>query len=239
MQGLNLTSRQSISFSVSYIIAVQWSSEAMKKLDFQRELTRRQLEFPQTHTGANDFTLARAVPSALVVKSASLGPNVSSISVTSERPVHSLELFAKEAETVYDAYRQTLLQQQCQILKCTAVVRHLYSCSDHAFKYLWEDRLSQDPKDFQRLGARPVLGGGLRLVMPPMKDDAEPVQIEIKVESYFREANKMFIETLFVWPKPRLLTLDEKFDPQFRLGNVEEYAVTRVCDFAMPVQTED
>lgn len=239
MQALNLASRQSIFFSVSYIIASQWPSDAMKRLDFQRKLAQKQLDFPQTRTGVNDFTLARVEPSALLVKSASLGPNVSSISVSSERPAYSLELFAKEAEAVCDAYRQTFLQQQCQILKCSAAVRHLYSCRDHAFKYLWEDRLSQNPQDFHRLGERPVLGGGLRLVMPPVKDDAEPVQIEIKVESYFREANKMFIETLFVWPKPRLLTPDEKFDPQLRLENVEEYAVTRVCDFVMPAQTED
>ena len=239
MQGLNLESRQSIFFSVSYIIASQWSCDAMKRLDFQRELAQKQLDFLQTRTGVNDFTLVRAEPSALFVKSASLGPNVSSISVSSERPAYDLELFAKEAEAVCDAYRQTFLQQQCQILKCSAVVRHLYSCREHAFKYLWEDRLGQNPQDFHHLGERPVLGGGLRLVIPPMKDDEEPVQIEIKVESYFREANKMFIETLFVWPKPRLLPPDEKFDPQLRLENVEEYAVTRVCDFVMPAEAED
>ncbi|MHC4394735.1 MAG: hypothetical protein ACYS1A_03700 [Planctomycetota bacterium] len=239
MDGLNLASRQSIFFSVSYVIAGQWSSDAMKRLDFQRELAQKQLDFPQTRTGVNDFTFVRAEPSALLVKSGSLGPNVSSISISSERPAYSLELFAKEAEVVCDAYRQIFLQQQCQILKCSAVVRHLYSCRDHAFKYLWEDRLSQNPQDFHRLGQRPVMGGGLRLFMPPVKNDAEPVQIEIKVESYFREANKMFIETVFVWPKPRLLPPEEKFDPQLRLEDVEEYAETKVCDFVMPAQPED
>jgi hypothetical protein len=233
MQGFNLESRQSIYFGVGYLIAGQWSCNAIKRLDFQKLLAEKQLDFPKTHVGVHDFTLIRAEQSPLQIKLASLGPRVSSISISSENPVHSLELFCKEAEVVCEAYRRTWLQQQCQILQSNATVRHLYSCQEHAFKYLWEQRLGQDPQDFRHLGARPVSGGGLRLVMPAVKDDKEPVQIEIKIESFFREPNKMFIETLFVWPKPRLLPPEEKFKPALRLTSVEEYAVSKVCEFVL------
>lgn len=239
MQSFNRESRQSIYFGVDYVIASQWSSDTMKRLDFQKTLAKQQLDFPKTAVGPHDFVLVRAEQSPMQVKVASLGPRVSSVSISSERPVHSLELFSKEAEAVCDAYRQTWLQEQCQILRCNATIRHLYSCNDHAFKYLWEDRLGQNPQDFHYLGARPVLGGGLRLVMPPLKEDEEPLQIEIKIESFFRESKKMFIETSFVWPRPRLLPPDAKFDPGLRLKSVEKYATREVCDFILRTKTDD
>jgi hypothetical protein len=210
----------------------------MKRLDFQKTLAEMQLDFPQTNVGPNSFTLVRTEQSHLQVKTASLGPRVSNISISSRRPAYSLDLFSKEADAVCQAYQQTALKQQCQILQASARIQHLYSCHDHAFKYLWEDRLAQEPQDFSYLGKRPVSGGGLRLVMPPTKDDPEPVQIEIKIESFFPEARKIFIDTFFVWPQPRLLAKDEKFDPESRLKRVEEYAVNEVCDFVLRPQIE-
>jgi len=233
MEDLNCESRQSIYFGVSYVIAKEWSCDAVKRLDFQKVLAEKQLDFPQTGVGPHDFTLVRTEQSALQVKVASLGPRVASISMSSEMPVHSLELFAKEAEAVCDAYRQIWIQDRCQILQSNARIRHLYSCQDHAFKYLWEDRLGQAPQDFHYLGKRPVLGGGLRLVMPPIEEPGEPVQIEIKIESFFRELKKMFIETFFVWPEPRLLPKNEKFDPEIRLTKVEKYATNEVWNFLL------
>jgi len=230
MGGLNRDSRQSIYFSVGYTIVSEWPSGTMQWLDFQKVLAENQLDFPQTSVGARDFTLIRREPSPLQVKIASLGPRVSRILISSERPVHSLEYFCKEADVVCSAYGETFLQQESQILQCGVTIRHLYSCQDHAFKYLWEERLGQKPEDFSYLG-KPVLGGGLRLVMPPSKDSAEPVQIEIKVESFFRESQKMFVETVFVWPQPRLLQSDAKFDPAIRLTEVEKYATSKVWDF--------
>jgi hypothetical protein len=238
MQRLNRESRQSIYFEVSYVIANEWSSDVIKRLDFQKALAQMQLDFPQTSVGTHNFTLVRAEPSVLQAKVSSLGPRVSSVSISSKRPVHSLDLFCKEAEAVCDAYSQTWLKQQRQILQCSARIQHLYSCQEHAFKYLWEERLGQEPQDFAYLGKRPVLGGGLRLVMPPVKGDAEPVQIEIKIESFFPESGKMLLETFFVWPQPRLLKKDEKFDPELRLKRVEKYAVNEVCNFLLRPEPE-
>ncbi len=231
MDILNQQSRQSIYFSVSYVISSPWSVDAVGRLDFQKALADQKLDFPQTRAGIHDFILLRNEPSQLQVKAASLGPAVSSISISSDRPANSLEYFCKEADAVCGSYRQTWLKEQFQILRCKATIRHLYSCSEHAFKCLWEDRLGQDPKDFRFLGDKPVLGGGLRFVMPPISTEKEPVQIEIKIESFFRESNKFFIETIFEWPKPRVVQAEGKFDPAFRLTTAEKYAVTKVCDF--------
>jgi hypothetical protein len=230
MENFNRESRQSIYFDISYIIARDWAADTMKRLQFQKTLAEKQLDFPQTGAGPSDFTLIRIEPSPLQVKVASLGPRVSSIFIGSENPAYMLELFGKEAKTVCDAYRQTWLSEPCQILQCNARIRHLYSCRDHAFKYLWEDRLGQTPQDFHYLG-KPVLGGGLRLVMPPLKEDTEPVQIEIKIESFLREPKKMFVETFFLWPQPRLLAENTGFDVEARLKSVEKYATTNLCDF--------
>lgn len=233
MEGFNRESRQSIYFEITYVVANEFPADPMERLDFQKSLAQKQLDFPQTSGGSHAFALIRTEQSPLQVKMSLLGPRVSNLSISSKRPVHSLDLFCKEAEAVCDAYSQTWLKQQTQILQCNARIQHLYSCQGHAFKYLWEQRLGQDPKDFYYLGKKPVLGGGLRLVMPPTKQDAEPVQIDIRIESFFPELGKMFIETSLVWPKPRLLAKNDGFDPEPRLKQTEKYAITEVCDFLL------
>lgn len=230
MRGLNRDSRESIFFGVSYVIAAEWSADAIKRLEFQKLLAENQLDFSQTRFGDGGFSLIRADPGSFIVNITSPAPKVTSLSISSERGA-GLEIFCREAEAVCRAYRSVWTGEQVQILKCTATVRQLYSCTEHAFKYLWEERLGQKPEDFKHLGARPVLGGGLRLIMPPIKGDQEPLQIEVKVESFFRESGKMFIETVFVWPMPRLLNAGEQFDPKVRLAGVEQYSITKVCDF--------
>jgi hypothetical protein len=231
MEGFNSETRQSIFFGISYVLANQWTADTIKRLDFQRTLAKQQLDFPQTSVGPHEFTLSRIEPSALQVKVAGSGPQVSTISIGSKGPVHGLEMFSKEAQAVCEAYRQTWLAMQCQILQCSARIQHLYSCKVHAFKYLWEQRLGQKPNDFRYLGKRPVLGGGMRLFMPPLKEDEQPDQIEVKIESFLREPKKMFVETIFVWPKPTLLTDETNFDTAARLRTVEQYATQEVCSF--------
>ena len=149
MQGLNPASRQSIYFGISYTVTAQWSSEAVKRLDFQRVLAEKQLDFSQTKFSEAGFSLVRREPSELVVNIASLGPGVSNISISSNQPSGGLEIFCREAEAVCRGYRQVWLEQQSRVLKCTATIRHLYSCGGHAFKYLWEERLGQKPEDFK------------------------------------------------------------------------------------------
>ena len=238
MSSLNPHSLQSIYFSVNYIIALEWPSHAAKRLDFQKRLAEYKVDFDQSRVGQRDFVLVRTEPSHFMVKIASLGPRVSNISISSERPEHTLDNFTRESEAVCNAYQEVFLSQPCQILQCGVNIRHLYSCQEHAFKYLWETRLNQDPVDFAFLGKKPVLGGGLRLVIPPVMGETEPVQIEVKIESFFQESNKMFVETAFVWPQPRLLPIEKKFDSTIRLQRVEKYAKREVWEFLTKQETK-
>jgi len=233
MDKFNIESRQSIYFELSFVIAALWSADTMKRLDFQKALAERGLDFPRTSVEPREFKLLRTEPSPLQVKIASVGPRVSSISISSEKPQHTLEMFVKEAEAVCEAYYQLWLGQDFQILQCAAKIRHLYGCEDHAFKFLWEDRLGQKKEDFGFLGKRNVLGGGLRLVMPPLKDEAEPVQIEVKIESFFAESKKMFVETFLLWPRPRVIEAHRRFDVRLRMQSAEDYAAGEVCDFIL------
>ena len=230
MEALNKESCQTIFYGVNYVVASEWPSQPVQRAEFQKVLAENQVSFDQTVAGVRNFTLIRKEQSPLQVKIASLGPQVSNVGINSQYPSYTADMFLKDADTVLDVYRRTLLREPCQILQSGATVHQLYSCSDHAFKYLWEQRLNQDPQDFSHLG-KPVLGGGLRLVMPPIKGDVEPVQIELKIESFLREPNKMYIEIMFVWPQPRLLRPEQKFDPEFRLKKVEKYAIREVWEF--------
>jgi hypothetical protein len=232
MQDINRESRTSIYYGITYVLAMPWSGDKAAAVDFQKALLDNELDFSQTNIQPNLFTLLRREHSNLQVRLESLGPQVSSVQISSTKPEYELEMFVKEAKAVCRAYQQTWQQRDCQVINCNAKIQHLYSCRDHAFKYLWETRLAQEPDDFRCLGNRPVAGGGLRLVMPPYASAGqEPCSIEIRMESFLREPKKLFVETIFVWPRPRLLRKDENFDPKDRLETVEKYAAEEVWAF--------
>ena len=69
--------------------------------------------------------------------------------------------------------------------------------------------------------------------MPPLQNEVEPIQVELRIESFFPDLKKIFVETAFAWPKPRLIAPGEKFDPAEKLNRVEQYAVNEVCNFIM------
>ncbi|MFH1614745.1 MAG: hypothetical protein ABIG61_06650 [Planctomycetota bacterium] len=230
MEDIVRQSRQSIHFAISFVVAAPWSMEKKKCVDLERVLLDERLEFSQTRTSQRDFTLIRTEQSNLQVQIVSLGPQVSRMSVIAEKPEDQLELFAKEAQTVWQSYRTVWFGGPVQILERRALIRQLYSLSDHAFKYLWEDRLGQSPEDFKLLG-RPVLGGGLRFIMPPNPKDKQPVQIEVKIESFLQEAKRLFVETAFLWPKPAAISVEESSEVSNMLSAVENFATHQVLDF--------
>jgi hypothetical protein len=116
-------------------------------------------------------------------------------------------------------------------LQSDATARHLYSCDCHAFKYLWEDRLGQEERDLRYLGGRLVLGGGLRLVLPRIAHWKD--HVEVKIESFLGESEKLFIETLFVWPEPKVVSKADEFGPTQCLQTVDSFASNEVCNFIL------
>ncbi|MCL4554712.1 MAG: hypothetical protein M1565_06230 [Actinobacteria bacterium] len=115
-----------------------------------------------------------------------------------------------------------------QIVSKDVTLRYLYSISgSHAFQYLWEERLGQSDSDLAGLGGA-VLGGGLRFVMP--RTPGRRCQIELKIESFLRDSEKLFIETVFTWterdsPGARMYAGDV-------LKEVRDYALGSAIDFA-------
>lgn len=239
MQSINRQSKTSVFFNVGFLLASPWPADRTKTVDFQKALLESGLEFSQTASRGNSFILTRTDPSNLQVKLESPGPQVSAVNITAQNPQYDLEAFIHDADAVTDAYQKTFPAQQYQLIQRSARINHLYSCQAHAFKYLWEDRLGQSPDDFKTLGRRPVAGGGLRFILPPHAAEGhEPYSIEIRVGSAMREPGKLVIETVFVWPKPHVVTTEQKFELGSLLNEVEQYAAEEVFSFLTQKKSE-
>jgi len=232
MDMVNRESRTSIHFGITYILGGVAAADRTTLVEFQKALLDNELDFAQTNATAKSFSLVRTEPSNLTIRLEAIGPEVSKIQINAGNPQYELAMFIREAAAVCGAYQKTIQSRDCQIINCAAKIQHLYSCSEHAFKYIWERRLGQAAEDLACLGGRPVAGGGLRLFMPPHGVGGnDPCSIEVRLESFLREQNKLFIETTFGWPKPRLLAKDGQFDPAERLEMVERYACKEVWEF--------
>ena len=233
MQTVNQNSKTSVYFGVNYVIAAPLVKDKGKMVDFQKALLDNGLDFSQTNMQGNNFTLVRA-QSPLHVRLEANGPQVSSIHIFAQNPTCDLDMFIRDAAAVCNSYQQTWPLPQYQLIRRAAKIQHLYSCQDHAFKYIWENRLGQSADDFRYLGGRPVAGGGLRLVMPPHASESqEPRSAEIRIESFLREQRQLFIETSFVWPQPVVLQNEQAFEPGDQLGSLEDFASNEVWAFLM------
>ena len=232
MEAVNPETRTSVYFGITYVLAIGWMPEKSKAVDFQKALLDNGLDFSQTNILGNNFTLLRNQPSRLQIKLESPTRQVSSIHIIAQNPSSDMEMFIQETNAVTRSYQQIWASEQYQILRSVAKIQHLYSSREHAFKYLWEGRLGQSPRDFECLGKRPVAGGGLRLIMPPYSSgNEEPHSTEIRIESFLHEPRKILIETVFVWPKPRILQKGEKFNSGAILESLEKYATNEVWTF--------
>ena len=232
MDPINRESKTSVYFNISYLMAMPWMMDKPRMVHFQQALLDKSLDFAQTTTRANGITLVRTDPSNLQVKFESPGPQVSALHIICNNPQYDLDMFIRDADAVTEAVKKTLAMPQYQVIQSSAKIQHLYSCEDHAFKYLWETRLGQSPEDFKTLGKRPVAGGGLRFVMPPhAAPGEEPHSIEVRIQSALREPRKLVIETIFVWPQPHTIKAEENFNPTNQLNTVEQYAANEVFNF--------
>ena len=234
MDIIHRNSKTTSYFFIQYLLAGAWQPELMKAVEFEKALLENGLDFSQTNLYDNSFMLTRLQPSQLQIKIESPGPQVTAIQIVSQSPQYDLDLFCRDCDAAIGAFTRTWPANQYQQLTATGKIHHLYSSETHAFKYLWEQRLGQQAQDFHILGNRPVAGGGLRLLMPPHSvDGAEPVSIEVRIESFLRETNKLFVETVFTWPQPRNIVADEGFRPQELMEQVESFAADDLWNFIM------
>src|SRR3972149_4808292 len=200
-------------------------------LDFQKNLITNGIEFSNAMCQERTIQVVRNGPSPLQITVAALTPQIGQLVIVAPHPERPVSYFTKEASAIVEAFNQTWPAQPKQIISCDATVRDLYeTTSEHAFKELWESRLGQSLDSLGAFG-RPILGGGLRFVMPSLPNEPEPAQIEVKIESFLEDVKKIFIETQFTWPQPA--TPNAPLDPERRLNQVNEYIEREVMRFVM------
>ncbi|MGQ9625280.1 MAG: hypothetical protein ACUVV0_00030 [Anaerolineae bacterium] len=224
-------SRVTIHMGVNFLVSPMPTIDKQSNLTFQQSLVMHGIDFTKVEFKEREIVVVREAPTRLNIKVAAVGPAIGQLLIVAPQPGSYLELFIKEAEAIVKAFDSTWPAKSRQIISSDATIRDLYETSaEHAFKELWETRLRQSPDSLAVLG-RPVLGGGLRFVMPPRPDESEPVQIEVKIESFLRDTKKIYVETQFTWPHP--MPPGVPLDPSSRLKQVDNYIESKVISFMM------
>jgi hypothetical protein len=165
-----------------------------------------------------------------VAKIGGQGAAIAQLTVISAPPPRRLEDFAEEAESVLEAYR-AVWTERTQVIRRDCVLRYLYDVdTDHAFRYLWEQRLNQADDSIQRLG-RPVLGGGLRFFLPPREQVEDDTTVDVRIESFFQDPKKLFVETQMLWTTPIAAGADVQ--PSALLSEAAAYTDGPITDFIL------
>ncbi|HKZ82643.1 MAG TPA: hypothetical protein VJ793_03185 [Anaerolineae bacterium] len=230
---MNRDSRQTIHMGINFIFSPMVTIDRRSYIAFQNALLEEGIEITKTALQEQrEIALTRDMPTDLEIKVSALGPPaIGQLLIVAPHPSRDLNLFIQEIEAVLRAFDATWPEQNRQLMRSDATLRDLFETdADHAFQELWETRLKQSQESLAAFG-RPVLGGGLRFVMPPVAGEPRPVQIEVKIESFLRDTKKMFVETQFTWPSP--MPAGTTFDPAFRLHQVDDYIEQQVLSFIL------
>ena len=227
---MDTESRQTIHVGINFVFSPIPTIDPQSNLRFQQSLLSCGIEFSHNEIKEQEIIIVRERSPRLEIKVAAIsGSPVGQIIIVSPDPRCELNLFGKDVEAILQAFDSTWPGPNRQIISSDVTLRDLYeTAGEHAFKELWEKRLGQPTDSLARLG-RPVLGGGLRFVMPAQSSDPDPVQVEVKIESFLRNTNKIFVETQFVWPSPK--APGTPFEPKRRLEEVDRYVEDKVEAF--------
>jgi hypothetical protein len=197
-------------------------------------IPERGITFQQTQQQPNALALVRGNPPLTVNLSLPGAPQgatgIAQLAIISSPPQVSADEFSDSAEDVLSAY-QEVWASPAQLIMRDCVVRYLYEMpSGHAFQYLWEERLHQSA-DTLAAFERPILGGGLRFVMPPRDLQEEPA-LDVKIESYFQNPKQLFVEVSARWGPGQGAGLD----PTGMLSATNDFVNGPVMNF---LQSED
>lgn len=227
---MRVDSRQTLHLGVNFIVAPLPLIDDQHGRQFLDALAEEGIQIAQFSRSEQHVEGVNGDPAPLQIRVAQAGPQVGQLLITAPRPNRPLNIFARETASICDAFNEVWTERY-QILSRDCTVTHLYaSAGDHAFQYLWEKRLGQKGSQFEGLG-RPVLGGGLRLVMPPEGDGENPSQVEVKIESFLRDSTKIYVEVQFSWPAP--VEPNVAMNPIEMLETVEKYASNEVVNFIL------
>jgi hypothetical protein len=224
-------SRQPIHMGINFVIAPMPSINMQTNLKFQQSLIERGIEFAKVAFQEKEITIERQVPTSLVIRVLDTQPPaIGQLAIIAPHPGSGLRLFIKEAEAIIEAFRATWATRR-QIVTSDVALRDLYeSSAEHSFQELWERLLGQPAGSLSVLGWS-IGGGGVRFVVPPKPGDPEPVEIQLRIESYLQDTKKIWVETIFKWVQP--MPPDSPLDPGSRLSRVDDYIEKNVIPFIM------
>jgi hypothetical protein len=212
---------------INYVVSPPPEINKEKHLAFLKTLTDAGIDFGNANITDQEIFIGKKTP-PLQIRVITTDRPVGQLLVVAPHPNRPFALFCKEVESVVRAFGETWKSRR-QILTCDSTIRYLYeSSSEHGFKELWETRLRQPENALSTFG-RPVLGGGLRFVMPPTQSEDDPAQIEVKIESYLQDSKKIFVEVEFKWLQPK--PPGASFEPIRRLKTINEYITNQVVAF--------
>ncbi|HEX2189608.1 MAG TPA: hypothetical protein VHG51_11950 [Longimicrobiaceae bacterium] len=231
-------SRQTIQFNVGFLVGPALELDEQRFAAFRSRLEEEDIRFEHAEQGDSTAVLTRLSPSSLQVQLASGqaggGPEpvpvtqvVVATAIGQDVPVASVADFADAAHEVTDVLRDVWPEIEF-VLGWNAGVRALFAAStEHSFQYLWEQRLRQPTEELSVFG-RPVLGGGLRLVFPPVQEEGEQHQAEVRVESFLEDVRRIYVEVNLASGSPEPVSA---MNPTALVQATEEFLVGRVLPF--------
>jgi len=222
-------SRQLIHIGINLLSIPGITINKQNSIRFQQSIYENGLDFSNVQSLDDKIILERHEPSALNISAISPHDQpFGQLLIISPKP-STIEMFISEAEAACLAYDNVWKATQRQIIRADATIRELHeTTSEHAFKEIWESLLGQT-EDSLRVFNKPIRGGGLRFVLDPSMDEDEPIQIEIKLESFLENTNKIYLETIFRWVRPS--EQGEGYNIRNRIDNINNYIEENVLSF--------
>lgn len=200
-------------------------------LQFQKEINLSGLDFSKVEKNPDNTKIAiiRESPSPLHILVSVQQPPVAQLRIIAPFPKTSKDLFIYEVEAVVRAYEATWPADSRKVVHSDGAIRELLEASGeftHAFQELWERRLNQSAESLKIFG-KPIRGGGLRFVLDPLQTDSDPVQIEVKIESFLQDTKKIFVETIFNW------FAETGINPNERINSMDQFVKDHVYEFIL------
>lgn len=196
-------SRQTVSVSVGFLLTPSLDLGTERVTQFLERTAAEGVHFPEAPQPENAIFLAREEPFALQVQVTTgtvQAPDPLEVtqfvifsSATPTAPAAPVGDFHDVAHEITDVARDVWPELQ-QVLAWNAGLKALFaSAAEHSFQYLWEQRLAQAPDSFSQL-ARPIAGGGIRVILAPGAEATEQFQAEIRAESYLADSRFLLAE---------------------------------------------
>lgn len=222
-------SRVPIHMGINFVITPKPRISAQTNLKFQQSLIEHGIDFVNVSFQEHEIAVQRQTPTPLLIRVlAAQDPGIGQLIIIAPQTGSGPELFAKEAEAVVAAFQSTWSTKR-QIVASDVTFRDLHEASaKHAFQELWEELLNQ-PRDALKTLGWSIHGGGVRFVVPPKLDDPEPVEIQLRIESFLQDPKKLWVETIFKWVQP--MPPGTPLDPKSRLTQVDKYIEGSVIPF--------